>query len=114
LSPEKIDEMQRRVVFVYENFLASLAHNVYTGLLVFGLGFHPQYPSVLVAVESVRINLYSGDNASAERAKLLANGLPHGGVPEAHRETPASVQANSRQCNAPAHRQKEAKDGAVM
>jgi hypothetical protein len=95
LSPEQIDTMQRRVVFVFENFLASLAHQIYT------------------AFESIRINMYSGKQRENERRKLLAAGLPHS-VPEHLAQTPAAVQSDSRNCNAPAHRRKEAKDGAVM
>ena len=119
LTAEEINAMQRRVVFVYENFFASLAHNVYTGpgapspsSLVWRCAANPSPPAG-AAIESTRINLYSGAIAREELYKLLHDGLPHP-VPPQHAETPAGVQASSRQCNAPAHRPKEAKDGAVM
>lgn len=91
----KRQEMQERVVFVYEHFLSSLAQQVYT------------------AVENVRINLFSPGTAAADRKKLQTEGLPFA-VPEKHAKTHADVQAASQQCNTPPHRRKKSRDGAVM
>ncbi|EGD75346.1 hypothetical protein PTSG_13253 [Salpingoeca rosetta] len=58
--PDEVVEMiQRRVVFVFEEFFKSLSTHVHT------------------ALESARINLFSGDNAWQMQVEGLAYGTPN-------------------------------------
>lgn len=94
LTPERIETMHRNVVTTYEVLLASVSHQAYA------------------AVEQMRIEqMKSNDEKAAARAAIFHHGLL---VPEEHRVTPDTVQSASRDCNAPAHRRKKSKDGAVM
>ncbi|EGD75354.1 hypothetical protein PTSG_06430 [Salpingoeca rosetta] len=86
--PDEVVEMiQRRVVFVFEDFFKSLSTHVHTG------------------EGSARINLF-GDNAGKMQVEGLAYGTPN--------DTPHDVMQESVWCNTPAHRRKAAKDNAPM
>jgi hypothetical protein len=94
LSPKRVETMQRNVARTYEVVLASLAHQAFA------------------AVEQLWIDwLPSAEEKTAARAAVFRNGLS---VPPEHQVTPETVQTASRDCNAPAHRRKKARDGAVM
>ncbi|EGD72967.1 hypothetical protein PTSG_04697 [Salpingoeca rosetta] len=88
IPDEEVEMMQRRVVFVFEEFFKSLSTQVHT------------------ALESARINLFSGDNAGKMQVQGLAYGTPN--------DTPHDVMQESAWCNTPAHRRKAAKDNTPM
>ncbi|EGD76928.1 hypothetical protein PTSG_07269 [Salpingoeca rosetta] len=92
IRDEVVEMMQRRVVFVFEEFFKSLSTQVHT------------------ALESARINLFSGDNAWYLKGKMQVEGLAY----DTPNETPHDVMQESVWCNTPAHRRKAAKDNAPM
>lgn len=97
ISDEKRQQMQERVVFVYENFFRSLGYQVHA------------------ALESVRVNLFTSDDRkrAEEKAKISKNGFPYK-LPPNQSVTSQQVLKDSVSCNTPPHRRKEAKDNAPM
>jgi hypothetical protein len=65
------------------------------------------------ALEEIRINLLPPSEAASERAKLLEHGFAYT-LPSFMQATPPHVIAESKWCNAPAHRRKKVRDNAVM
>eukprot|EP00041_Stephanoeca_diplocostata_P023845 m.593869 g.593869 ORF g.593869 m.593869 type:complete len:321 (+) comp22397_c0_seq3:204-1166(+) len=91
----RVDRMQQRAAEVYELFFASLSLQVAT------------------AVEEIRlVHFVPAQRQTAERRRLLTHGLDY--AEAVSQPTPSAVQHASMYCNAPAHRRKNAKDGAVM
>ena len=94
IPAERVAAMHARLVFVYETFFRSLGTQVH------------------LAIESVRINLFTADR-EAERVKLITNGFPHE-LSADDLTTPQKVIDDSKWCNTPLHRRQKVRDGAVM
>ncbi len=98
--------MQERAIFIYETFFKSLAYQLHTG-------YHRISIVNDAALEQTRINMLSPDEAKEARRTLLKHGLPYT-LPQSMDDTPPRVLKESTWCNTPAHRRKNAPNGAVM
>ena len=65
------------------------------------------------ALEEVRINMLPPTLRAEARAALLATGFPTT-LPASMQTTPPAVLVESKWCNAPVHRRRKVRDGAVM
>ena len=96
IKPERVIEMQRNVVRVYEQHFRSLGHQVHT------------------ALESLRIQQTLQPTArAAELIRIRKYGLPYNLTGSAA-VTPQKVLDESLWCNTPEHRRKASRDGAPM
>eukprot|EP00050_Salpingoeca_kvevrii_P008731 m.304754 g.304754 ORF g.304754 m.304754 type:complete len:826 (-) comp17278_c0_seq1:63-2540(-) len=96
LPPARVEQMQRRVVWVYEQFFKSLPLQIHTGL------------------EIMRLNHLVDEERGPAARKLAEHGLPYADrLPSWHHGTPADVVADSKSCNMPRFRM-NAQDGSRM
>ena len=93
IPAERVAAMHARLVFVYETFFRSLGTQVH------------------LAIESVRINLFTVDR-EAERVKLITNGFPYELSAE-DLTTPVDVKTELAWCHVGMERRVHAQDGSL-
>ena len=93
IPAEKVAAMHARLVFVYETFFRSLGTQVH------------------LAIESVRINMFSADR-EAERVKLITEGFPYE-LSEEDEKTPVDVKTEQAWRHVGMERRVHARDGSL-
>lgn len=104
IPAQRIREMQKRAVFVYEHFFASMQLQVMTGKTSCCVAAI----SSRKALEVARLNSLHKASFAKQRAKLLAKGLPYmDELDPWHLKTRPEVFEEAQWCNTPEHRQAE-------